>query len=456
MAFMEFYVQSGGSNLNAGSVAADAATVTVVNANWNATTRVYTGLTGVEFAGVSVGEWASVYLDAATVTPYVAEVTAVGALGVSITLSATLKQGTAPTTGATGRSCKVGGAHASITPWGSTGFAAVAPGESTRVNIKNATYTRTADDIISMPIATGIPVWFRGYTTTIGDCDEDPTLARPIFAYNATFQMNFNGTGQSWSSLEFTGNRSGFVVAATSNNITMVRLRAENTSTNAAAGAFLMGVLSGYNRMAYCWGKTPTSGTTNGVYTNNAVSATHLYVGCVAEGGGNAGFLAAGCAHLNYFQCLGLNNTGNGFKVTGASVGWRFINNTVYNSTSDGIYFDTIPTETSCLLGNALWVCGGYGVNNAGASVTSRVLRLCNSFYLCTSGNYNQFGDMPEWFPQAETSQPYTSATDMTPVIGSLSRAAGFAPGNFENQSFRSAADIGAVQFPEEGGWWGT
>src|SRR5262245_7681928 len=132
MAFSEFYITGTGDNVNAGSTTANAASVTSTNGDWgNAAANRFTAASGTPFSAVNVGEWASVYLDGAVTAVYVAQVTAVNAGGASIDLSSTIKMGTAPATGATGRSCKIGGAWADfgVAP---TIFAAGPAGVSTR------------------------------------------------------------------------------------------------------------------------------------------------------------------------------------------------------------------------------------------------------------------------------------------------------------------------------------
>src|SRR5262245_42336786 len=113
MAFEEFYITGADDNVNAGSTTANTASVTETNGDWgNAAANRFTAASGTPFSAVTVGEWASIYNDGASTAVYVARVTAVNAGGASIDLSSTVKMGTAPTTGATGKSCKIGGAWA--------------------------------------------------------------------------------------------------------------------------------------------------------------------------------------------------------------------------------------------------------------------------------------------------------------------------------------------------------
>jgi hypothetical protein len=60
-------MQTTGSNLNSGSTNADGAAATSTNGDWgNATANRFTAASGTPFSAVSIGDWASVYLDAAS------------------------------------------------------------------------------------------------------------------------------------------------------------------------------------------------------------------------------------------------------------------------------------------------------------------------------------------------------------------------------------------------------
>ena len=110
MAWGEFYIDPSGSNLNAGSTSATSATSTTTNGSWNRGTGVFIAASGTPFAATSIGDWASVYPDANSTTPFVGQVTATTS-STQITISTTTKFGTAPTTAGTGISCKIGGAR---------------------------------------------------------------------------------------------------------------------------------------------------------------------------------------------------------------------------------------------------------------------------------------------------------------------------------------------------------
>src|SRR5439155_4988747 len=107
--------RSGGSNLNAGTrtgnttVPGTSANLTYASGTWVQSTGVFTVASGNPVNdGVAAGDFASVYPDAATVTPFVGRVTTRDAT--TITVSLTAKMGTAPVDGTTNTTLKIGGA----------------------------------------------------------------------------------------------------------------------------------------------------------------------------------------------------------------------------------------------------------------------------------------------------------------------------------------------------------
>lgn len=176
MALTEFYCQSGGNNVNAGSTTNNTAAYTSTSGNWSTVTNQFTPVDGSTPAStVSVGDFASVYIDGATTAVYIGRVTVVAA-GVNgpITVSNTIKAGTAPTTASGTRSIKVGGAwlggSAGATfPFslaGGFGACLNIAGDRPRINLKNdQTYTYTTSQ--TFVNQTGVTV--QGYTGSPGD-----------------------------------------------------------------------------------------------------------------------------------------------------------------------------------------------------------------------------------------------------------------------------------------------
>lgn len=184
--FTEFYCNSAGSNLNAGSTCADtggsnSAIYTSTNGSWSTSTNIFTPTDGTNpvASGVAPGQFISIYNDGASVAVYIARITAVtNAANGPITVSSTVIYGAAPTTSATGRSVKVGGSWlgpngASIFPFGLIGNIAnlVNPAsDMVRVNVKNdQTYSLSVALVVSS-LSAGTPsAVMQGYSSVPGD-----------------------------------------------------------------------------------------------------------------------------------------------------------------------------------------------------------------------------------------------------------------------------------------------
>ncbi len=447
MAFVSFYLIAGGTgsaDINAGSTIGAATGGPTTNGNWNATTGVFIAASGTPFATTTTADYASVYVDGGTVTTFVGAVTTVTS-STQITIDVTtIKYGTAPSTSATARSCVIGGSWNTEQVLAAGGLATFTIPQATKINMKG-NLTLTASRTVSMAGTTLLPLWFSCYNTTPGDLDNDTTnsLAKPIWTINATFLLTSSGAHQLWSSLSVVGNRSGSVWSAAGGNTNqqLLRCRVENTSSNAAAATITVGTNARY---LYSWFKAPTTATTIGVV--NAAATNTTYVGCVAEGGGLAGWnVSTGAAF--FVNCISLNNVGAG--ILGSTATLYVTNHTVYGATVDGIKWSSTPGAGSFVVGSLFSGLNGStattnGINNASGTNSAYVTRLCNDYYNVTNAEVG-FGDSPAFFGQTDSNPVVTSATNFTPVATSNAIAHGF-PGIVENETFSNFVDIGAVQ----------
>lgn len=176
----DFYCQANGSNLNAGSDQNAAAKFTSTNGNWSTVTNIFIPTDGTNpvTAGVKVGDYASIYIDGATVGVFISRITAVvNAANGSITVLAASGaggMGTAPVTSATARTIKVGGAL--LGPNAASGFPFTlnrwGEGQNVkanvmRTNLKNdQTYSITASFAVDN---NGLAAIIQGYSVTPGD-----------------------------------------------------------------------------------------------------------------------------------------------------------------------------------------------------------------------------------------------------------------------------------------------
>lgn len=318
-------------------------------------------------------------------------------------------------------------------------IAAAAAGD--RINVKAGTYANTTTSrTFAVTGTTTQPVWWRGYNTTIGDRDTDPTLTPPLITFT-TGLCTFAGAHQIFSHLDISGANTGRQLNVAGANLKLDRCRAENT--NAAAGSqAVFNSSSSTNVFTRCWFKATSSATR--VFLNSVVGDFH---GCVFTGGG------VGLESLNQFRAFGcvFRATGShGLQAVTSGAVSQIICCTFRNCGGDGARFDVLPTTYVAVLNCLFAGCGGYGINNATGANTNVVFRLGNDFWSNTSGNENGFGDSPSLAELTESSDPHTSSTDLSLVSGASAKAGG-QPGRFENETYTGYLDVGAVQRQEAG-----
>ncbi|HEY1645285.1 MAG TPA: hypothetical protein VGF75_02770, partial [Candidatus Saccharimonadales bacterium] len=295
MAYSQFYmIGTGvGSNLNSGSTSSGTATYTSTSGTWSTVTNIFVPTDGsTPASSVNVGDWVSIYPNANTTTPFIAQVTAVAA-GVNggITVSTTNIFGTAPTTAVGTISLKAGGAWADLAMLASgvalnTGTIA----QSTQINVKASTYANTTTSrTFALNGTTIFPLWWRGYQTTPGDWDgiPNPTLGTNVPLFTGTTGVFVaSGNYQLFYSMAFT---SGTTTSTTTftpsgSHIRLFGVQVATTSTNSGALAFSNNSL--YGTVKFCAFTAPT---TANFATQIGGSGLQTY-DCVSISGGITGF----------------------------------------------------------------------------------------------------------------------------------------------------------------------
>jgi hypothetical protein len=375
-AFVDFFCNaSTGANINAGS---DAGTVTYTstNGNWSTVTNIFTPTDGTNpvSAGVMVGQYASIYVDGATLAVYIAKITAVtNAANGTITVSSTLKAGSAPTTSATGRSIKVGGAWKG--PNGASGFPldlgtlpnlATANSDKVCINLKNnASYVMTAG--ITETGSQNCQV--QGYTTTVRDGGK-ATIDGGTSGASYTILTTSASTGWSHIDLIFQNNgASGSTLAVTTQ----------------ASVSFIRCVFSGMRGGGLVAGAAGMVVIECEAFGNNLSNTASIggfmgagdYQRCVSHdntGSNTAGFFTT--AATNYNNCISDTNGGMGFNISPSGVNIRILNCDAYNNASDGIRATsskgTFWIENCNLIKN-----GGWGINFATSNNAEHFIYKC-------------------------------------------------------------------------------
>lgn len=363
--YTEFYCQNGGSNLNAGSTTNNTATYTSASGNWAQATKVFTPTDGVNPSlTVSVGDFASVYVNGSTVSGFIGRITAVqNATNGTITVNGTFC-GAAPANQTGTATIKVGGAW--LGPNAASGFPFTltsygnqrdTTSHAARCNLKNdQTYSVTASFSMN---TSGAPAVMQGYSSSVGDGGKATydggtstgtimSATGPggnIFAdlvfktsiSSGTTDLVTSGQVSNWIRCVFTGSRNNGL-NATITGVTAIECEAYNNNTaNTASKA--------------------------GFVSNGAT-----FLRCVSHdntGSNSAGFLVI--AGPTYIQnCIADTNGGIGISITANSVnGLISVQNCdIYNNGSDGI---NIASGAA----NPVWIENTNFIKNTGAGINN-------------------------------------------------------------------------------------
>lgn len=451
MAFADFYMQTTGSDTNAGSTTDDAAPFgPSTNGNWDTASanRFVAAGGATPFLGVTTGMYASIYVDGAGNTGFVSKITAVDVGGTYIEVSKTAnKIGSAPSAAATGRTCKVGGAWAS-TLMVSTLFNTIQTlDQATRVNVKAGTYSNVSSRTCNTSGTATLPLWWRGYNASPGDLDDYSSLTKPLWSCTSNGRYSFAGAFNIISGLDITAAVANPTVSISGTDTKIHRCRLTNTTANALSCALS---IAATRFLCSCSYLTATSTATYIADCTNA-TANFIFFGNFLTGGGTGIGNVATAADLTVCRCV-FQSLGAGAVKTAQTTGsCRIIENTMYGLGAAGVEFTGVYAGNGLVINNNLWSITGYGLNASGGT-TCTVFRAGNTFRSCSSGDENGFGDSPgapgasgaTWGSQDETVDVWLSTTNMTPRIYSKAHQMAL-PRTFEYQPYNTYADVGAV-----------
>lgn len=475
--YTEFYCNSTGTNINAGSTTNAAAAYTSVNGNWNGTDS-FIPTDGSNPSGtVSAGDWGSIYVDGSTNTGYIARVLVVtNAVNGGILFSTVAKGGTLPTSSATGRSCKVGGAWFGPRLSDGTPLSNIAMGSMTnssgnvaRINMK-AEVTNSITATITMN--SNGPVVIQGYTNTIGDrgrwvldggsgsgyvmINVGPSSSCKNFQImDVVFQNNGSSGssdcisipsafGSEWSfeRCQWNSIRGSGITMLTVNYLFDCEAFNCNLNNSTGKGAFQ---LSSSGCMAHnCIAHHNTNSQAAGFQLDGGITL----VGCISATNG-IGIRTSADVSQNFIQCSLFQNNGPGIELAG-SVGpltdpmvVNIINCAVLCNKAGGIVMTNSASTGRYLVGRIL-NCGmgtGTMTNSGGNFVTAAgASKLGTSFEgLNISGNFEFAADVTPW---------------VAPLTGdfrvnlSTSKNAGY---GYYLQAFTNGTWTGTVGYPDVG-----
>lgn len=461
MAFTEFYCKTGGSNmnggrLNSGSEPSTSPAYSATNGGWNSGTGVFTPTSGDPSATVTVGDFASVFLDGATTPVFISRVTAVSST--TVTVSTTAKGGTAPTTAGSGISINVGGAwlgpNAAVSfPFNfATGAMTNAAGNQVRVNLKNsATYNITA----AMTHTVIGPVTFQGYTSTPGDLGKATIDGGTSGASYTMLSLSSNGIDRTFlTDLIFqnngaTGSAAGLAgigdTRTTLLRVVVNNVRGEgfnspgiaieceayacnqNNSSNSGGFALMSGSLG---RLIRCISHDNAGSNNNGFYEQGG---GNILIDCIADSNGLHGLLCNNITRVTVIGCDFYNNVGSGIHSQTGTMNFNVSNS---NFVSNGAY--------------------GINLASGGAGIC---LLLNNGYHNNTTAPTNGLGAAVEVGAVTLGAVPYVDAPNGDFRIN-LAAAKGAGRGAFTQTAASYAGtvgypDIGAAQHQETGGGGG-
>lgn len=417
MAFTEFCCRSGGSNLNSGTrtgsstVPGTGADFTYTSGTWVNATNTFTRLDAGSFItdGISVGDFASIYPDAATVTPCVSRITTVGAT--TLVLSATARSGAAPIDGVADTSVKVGGAWKG--PNAASGFpfnfmAAACTnvaGNAVRVNFMNdASYSITA----AMTHTLVGPTFFQGFTSAYGDLGRATIDGGTAGASYVLLTVSGSGVDRTFC-LDLIFQNNGATGSATGVNFgNSGRSLIKRCVVNSVRGIGLH-VQNAVECEAYSCNQSNTanlggfSAQTTGQFLDRCISHDN-------SGSNNNGFYNGGAGECVLIYCIADTNGLHGFYDNNNTITTKIINCDSYNNGGDG--WRTITASGTVFFENSNFIKnGGYGIN---VSTGTRIGLAIN----CGFGSGSQ----------ANTSGTINVAAGQIEEIGTITYASGVTP----------------------------
>ncbi|VTS03507.1 unnamed protein product [Gemmata massiliana] len=439
MAWYNFYMQPAGDNTNSGTTTSNTASVTTTNGAWDTSTNRFTAASGTPFSGVAVGDFAAIMLDGATGFTSLNQITAVDPGGTYIDVTATGRVGIAPVTGASGRTCKIGGAWADFTiaTAGSMFGASSTNAVPLLINVKAATYANaSAAKTFAHAGNVSAPIWIRGYNATPGDLENDYTTAPPVLTFAAA-GFTISGTCYRVSNLSVmnTGSSSAVWNWSGTNGIAD-RIRSEAQNTQAGASAFTCGgngatmhVLNSYFK---CW-----SGATQVLTATSAVQ----FHGCVFDGGQNAVTTSGASIIMN--SCVCINQSTRAINASTAVL-YLFGNSFVGPFSDSIVRWGTTPGAMGYVVNNVFSGAAKYDIEPV-SGFTQLLTISNNASYGATLGHLPS-GDLVDTHYIQESADPFTNgATDPTLKKTALAYLAGLGS-RFENVAWRSYRSPGAVE----------
>jgi len=433
----DFYMRDTGSNLNSGSTTSTTATHTYASGNLTAppppTPLTFTVASGDPVAdGVDIGDWASVYPDGNTVTPFIGKVIARTRTTISIDQTND-KFGSPPTGGTGNRTLKIGGAWEDFelcAAGGALNNQTVT--QSTRININNGDYYPSGDRTLGLVGTTTYKVWWRGYWPLVeGEMDNPLAITGPAI-YQSAYKITFN-TRNIISNIQFYSFDTS-VLTQTGDHC-VINDCAFYTDGSGATTKLVVHSSTTKVRFISCWFYCFGSSVNPFDISNTPPD----FIGCDFD------CEAANCIETTgglFYRCRFVRPASYGIKTATGSL--QVVHCTFYKCGSDSIRWTSTP-GASIIANNMFVLSGGYDINNASGASSTSVLMGGNTSYSATSGHTSKINGATSgdhFIPQKVDS--------VFPYIASLPESMG---ADYRLKGVAKALDS---SIPKVAGWAGT
>lgn len=362
MAYTEFCCKSGGSNLNAGTIVGDSSVPSTsplleyASGSWVASTGVFTVASGNPSTdGVVIGQFASIYVNGATTTGFIARVTAVSST--TITVSTTIKAGTAPSDGTGNTTLRIGGAWAG--PSGTSGFPFTISLTSllnTSSNPPRVNFCGTFSITSTITAIAANDITWEGYNTIYGDSGF-ATLTGPTTGTSFTLlTMVLASNRNTFKKFVFenngaTGTATGILFNGTITSICCIFRNFRGTGVQLSnTGNFL-------ECEAYNCNQSNTGGLGGMFAGNTGIS----FVNCISHDHSANSYAFRGIGINSFINCIA-DTSGQGFWIAGSSL---LLNCDAYNNTSHGVMV-TGPLFDLRIINCNFVKNGGYAIYSVG------------------------------------------------------------------------------------------
>jgi hypothetical protein len=347
MAYTEFYCNpSTGDNTNGGSDAGSPV-FTNTNANWDGTS-VFTPNNGQNpvTQGVVVGMFAAVFLDGAATATRVARVTAVtNATNGTITVSTTAVAGSSVTSGATGRTIRVGGCWKG--PNALVAFPVNLASASALVNTSSDRVRFNLKNNASYDIGNASQTWsgisnvtVQGYSSSVGDGGK----AIINGGTNASAAIALSSAGADIRDMEFKSTASSGTQAFLNVSVSSYLRRVVVHGARGSGIATSSGAIVQLIECEFYGCNTSNTASAAGVQDGATTLVDYCYIHD-NTGSNNAGIVHTANTNLRVTNSI-LDSNQIGLSVTSGATStiYAIANNDFYNNTVEAIKFAGVGT----------------------------------------------------------------------------------------------------------------